>query len=100
MFERGSVQISKMELDSPEHRHMELSELSDYPPRIHLDLSAPMDGVSAPAELRVQGVKGECSFLLANECELYCAATDSADSFPLAGLPLVSTEDFMVQSIS
>ena len=75
MFERGSVQISKMELDSPEHRHMELSELSDYPPRIHLDLSAPMDGVSAPAELRVQGVKGECSFLLANECELYCAAT-------------------------
>ena len=31
--ERGSVQISKMELDSPEDRHMELSELSDYPPR-------------------------------------------------------------------
>ena len=50
--ERGSVQISKMELDS---RHMELDE------------------VSAPAELKVQGV-GECSFLLANECELYCAS--------------------------
>ena len=45
-----------------------LSEFSDYPPRILVDL-LPSDHTSPPAELRVTGLKQERTFTIANECE-------------------------------
>lgn len=39
---------------------------SDYPPRIHVNLSAPEE-TSGQAELKIAGVEDEHSFLIANE---------------------------------
>lgn len=56
-----------MEVDCPERINIELSELSDYPPRIVVSLS-PNKEISAPALLEVIGLKDECCFSVANDC--------------------------------
>ncbi len=66
-------QILQLEVDGPDRMNIKVSELSDYPPRIHVDLS-PANETSAPAELEVMGLKDEFSFLIANECELQLLA--------------------------
>lgn len=53
-----------------------VSEFDDYPPRIFLDLS-PSDETSAPAELKLMGLKKECSFIIANERKLQSAGMKS-----------------------
>ena len=55
-------QISKSEVDIPYRYNVELKELSDYPPRIVLDLE-PHSRTSPPAVLNVSGLKDpECFF--------------------------------------
>jgi hypothetical protein len=67
-------QISKLEVDSPERFNLDISQLTDYPPRIYLDL-VPPDQASPPAvlnvegaELNVEGQRRQCSFTIPNEC--------------------------------
>lgn len=55
-----------MEVDSPERMNIAVAELDDYPPKIVFDLF-PIDEKSPPAELKVMGLKEECSFMIANE---------------------------------
>ena len=61
-----------MEVDRPECTKIKFSELSDYPPRIVIDLT-PTKRLSAPAVLNVMGLKDNCCFRIANVCigELY-----------------------------
>ena len=56
-----------MEVDSPERLKMKLSKLSDYdyPPRIVIDFS-PTQKNSAPAVLKVKGLKSEYLFQIAS----------------------------------
>ena len=62
-----SVQISKMEVDYPDCEEVKLSELSDYPPRIVIDLT-PTKQTSAPAVLDVMGLKNKHCFNIVNDC--------------------------------
>ena len=54
-------------MDSPERMNVSIAELDDYPPKIRVDLQ-PIDRTSAPVELKVAGLKKECSFHIVNEC--------------------------------
>ena len=56
-----------MEVDRPECTKIKFSELSDYPPRIVIDLT-PTKQSSAPAVLDVMGLKDNCCFRIANDC--------------------------------
>ncbi|ORU94813.1 MAG: hypothetical protein A6F71_09715 [Cycloclasticus sp. symbiont of Poecilosclerida sp. M] len=56
-----------MEVDRPEYTEIKFSELSDYPPRIVIDLT-PTEQASAPAVLNVMGFKDDCCFRIANDC--------------------------------
>ena len=59
------LQISKVEVDYPDETKTKLSEFSDYPPRIAIDLT-PSKQASAEAVLNVMGLKGNCCFRIAN----------------------------------
>ena len=56
-----------MEVDYPECEKIKFSELSDYPPRIVIDLT-PTVKVSAPAVLDVMGLRDNRCFRIANDC--------------------------------
>ena len=56
-----------MEVDRPECKKIKFSELSDYPPRIVIDLTLTKQA-SAPAVLDVMGLKDKRCFRIANDC--------------------------------
>ena len=56
-----------MEVDYPDCEKIKLSELSDYPPRIVIDLTL-TEQASAPAVLDVMGLKDNCCFNIVNDC--------------------------------
>lgn len=56
-----------MEVNGQEHMGMKVEEISDYPPRIHVDL-VPKPLEKAP-QLKVVGLKNECFFKIAHKCK-------------------------------
>ena len=61
------LQISILEVERPECKNIKFSDLTDYPPRIVIDLT-PTEQASDPAELNVMGLKDDCCFRIANDC--------------------------------
>ena len=56
-----------MEVDYPDCTKIKFSELSDYPPRIVIDLT-PTKQASDPAVLDVIGLKDKRCFNIVNDC--------------------------------
>ena len=59
-----------MEIHSPERMKKDVCELSDYPPRIYLNLTS-VSRSSTEAELKITGSKNEQSFFIANESKAF-----------------------------